>query len=266
MSILDDILKTKRQEVDDLLRRETLDTLKQKAKRADPPRGFAKAIIDKILQKQPAIIAEIKRASPSKGLIRADFDAAEIAGSYAEHGAACLSVLTDRSYFQGGNEYLVTARAACDIPVIRKDFIIDAAQIYEARAIGADAILLIAAALTEGQLIEFEQLAHELGMDVLVEVHDEDELKKTLKLSTKLLGVNNRDLKTFSVDLNRTISIQHLISEEKFIICESGIESWRDMQKMMGYHIYGFLVGETFMRAENPGVFLKECLSCLKKT
>ena len=264
-NILSKILQTKRQEVDALLSRETLDSLKEKAKKADSSRGFAQALIQRIQSGQPAVIAEIKKASPSKGLIRADFNAAAIAQSYAKNGAACLSVLTDASYFQGGNEFLVAARAACNIPVLRKDFIVDVAQIYEARAIGADAILLIAAALTDDQMKEFEQVAMDLGMDVLVEVHDQGELTRALKLKTPLLGINNRDLKTFSVDLNRSLSLKSLVSKDKVVICESGIESCEDMANMMQGGIFGFLIGETFMRAKEPGQFLDQCLAALRK-
>ena len=263
-SILDKILETKKEEVAALLARESMASLAEKARQADVCRGFARALQQKVRAKEPAVIAEIKRASPSKGIIRPDFDAACIAKSYAAYGAACLSVLTDRQYFQGGNEYFVAARAACSLPVIRKDFIIDAAQVYEARAIGADAILLIAAALSADQMIEFEEIATSLGMDVLVEVHDEAELQKALELKTLLLGVNNRDLKTFEVDLNRTVTLKTLIPSNKIIVCESGIASADDMQYMINHQVFGFLIGETFMRAENPGECLESCLSALR--
>ena len=264
MSILSKILETKKEEVVALLARESFESLKQKAENAEPARGFYLVIKEKVEAGLPSVIAEIKKASPSKGLIRADFDPASIAASYAENGAACLSVLTDHQYFQGANEYLVAAKRACDLPVLRKDFIIDVAQIYEARTMGADAILLIAAALTQDQLVEFEAVARGLGMDVLVEVHDEDELGKALNLKTPLIGVNNRNLKTFEVDLKQTLKLLPMLPDDRLLICESGIESADDMATMMANGVYGFLIGETFMRARDPGVFLAACLSRLK--
>lgn len=217
-------------------------------------RNFESAIRDKIKAGKPGVIAEIKKASPSKGIIRAEFDPAQIATSYAQHGAACLSVLTDVQFFQGAPEFLQQARAACALPALRKDFMIDPYQIYQARHWGADAILLIVAALDVGLMREMEALAHELGMAVLVEVHNAQELKAALTLKTALLGINNRNLRTFEVSLDNTITLLAQIPPEKCVITESGISTVDDVKRMRDQDVHGFLVGEAFMRAAEPGV------------
>lgn len=221
-------------------------------------RGFETSLRNKIAAGQPAVIAEIKKASPSKGILRADFRPADIALSYEQHGAACLSVLTDVQFFHGAPEYLQQARAACSIPALRKDFMIDPYQIYQARSWGADAILLIVAALDHGLMAELEACAHELGMGVLVEVHNAEELDAALKLKTALLGINNRNLRTFEVTLDTTLGLLPRISPEKLVITESGIMGVDDVKRMRNANVHGFLVGEAFMRAENPGVELEK--------
>lgn len=221
-------------------------------------RDFVAAIKNKLAAKQPAIIAEIKKASPSKGLIRENFDPAYIAQSYAAAGAACLSVLTDVDFFQGSNEYLQLARAVCDLPVLRKDFMIDAYQIYESRAIGADCILLIVAALTDTQLKELTALSLELNMAVLIEVHDADELTRALTLPSPLIGINNRNLRTFETDLNISLTLKDNIPADKIIITESGIHTTNDVNLMRSNNINTFLIGESFMRADDPGKKLAE--------
>ncbi|MFZ6749059.1 indole-3-glycerol phosphate synthase TrpC [Undibacterium sp. Ren11W] len=221
-------------------------------------RGFETSLRSKIAAGQAAVIAEIKKASPSKGILRADFRPAEIAASYAQHGAACLSVLTDVQFFQGAPEYLQQARAACDIPALRKDFMIDPYQIYQARNWGADAILLIVAALDHGLMAELEACAHELGMSVLVEVHNAAELDAALKLKTALLGINNRNLRTFEVTLDTTLGLLPRIPSEKLVITESGIMGVDDVTRMRAANVHGFLVGEAFMRAENPGMEMQK--------
>ena len=223
------------------------------------PRGFIRAIENKIASGNAAVIAEIKKASPSKGVLRENFKPAEIAQSYEKHGAACLSVLTDVDYFQGSNAYLQEARTACSIPVLRKDFTIDPYQVYEARAIGADAILLIVACLELNQMKELEACAHELGLDVLVEVHNAPELEQALELKTPLLGINNRNLKTFEVTLQTTLSLLPMVPKGKILVTESGILSRADVQLMRDNQINAFLVGEVFMRSTDPG----EALSAL---
>ncbi|PRC93944.1 indole-3-glycerol phosphate synthase TrpC [Solimicrobium silvestre] len=217
-------------------------------------RDFEASMRNKIQAGAAGVIAEIKKASPSKGIIRADFDPAQIAASYATHGAACLSVLTDVQFFQGAPEYLQQARAACTLPALRKDFMIDPYQIYQARSWGADAILLIVAALDAGLMRELESIAHELGMAVLVEVHNADELKAALTLKTALLGINNRNLRTFDVSLENTIVLLPQIPAEKLVITESGITSVEDVKRMRDVNVNGFLVGEAFMRAPEPGM------------
>ncbi len=217
-------------------------------------RPFEASLRHQVGQGKAAVIAEIKKASPSKGIIRADFKPAEIAASYAAHGAACLSVLTDVQFFQGAPEYLQQARAACTLPALRKDFMIDPYQIYQARSWGADAILLIVAALDVGLMRELEALAHELGMAVLVEVHNGEELTAALTLQTALLGINNRNLRNFEVSLQNTIDLLPQIPPEKFIITESGIVTSADVARMRDVNVHGFLVGEAFMRAPEPGV------------
>lgn len=220
-------------------------------------RNVETSIRNKIQTGKAGVIAEIKKASPSKGIIRADFNPAQIATSYANHGAACLSVLTDVQFFQGAPEYLQQAKAACDLPVLRKDFMIDPYQIYQARSWGADAILLIVAALDAGLMRELESIAHELGMAVLVEVHNADELKAALTLKTALLGINNRNLRTFEVSLENTITLLPQIPPEKLVITESGINTVDDVKRMRDLNVHGFLVGEAFMRAAEPGIELE---------
>jgi indole-3-glycerol phosphate synthase len=222
------------------------------------PRGFYQAIEHKIAQGFPGVIAEIKQASPSRGILRSPFDPVEIALSYAKHGAACLSVLTDVEYFKGANAFLIAARSACDLPVIRKDFMIDPYQIFEARAMGADAILLIVAALSDAQLHEFEDVAMQLGMDVLVEVHDAEELDRALQLKSPLLGINNRNLKTFEVSIQNTIGLLKQIPANKRVVTESGILQQSDVDFLRQHDVHAFLVGEAFMRADSPGQALAQ--------
>ncbi|WDZ95414.1 indole-3-glycerol phosphate synthase TrpC [Herbaspirillum sp. WKF16] len=219
-------------------------------------RSFEGGLRDKIAAGQAGVIAEVKKASPSKGVIRPDFRPAEIAVSYAQHGAACLSVLTDEQFFQGAPDYLKQARAACALPVLRKDFMIDLYQVYQARSWGADAILLIVAALDHGLMAELEACAHELGMSVLVEVHDGAELDAALKLKTRLLGINNRNLRTFETMLDTTLGLLPRIPPEKLVITESAIATPDDVKRMRDADVHAFLVGEAFMRAPEPGVEL----------
>ncbi len=230
----------------------------ERAQRADACRGFVDALRKRLDAGDAGVIAEIKKASPSKGVIREDFHPAEIAASYARSGAACLSVLTDRDFFQGSNAYLEQARAACALPVIRKDFIIDDYQVYEARAIGADCILLIAAALDDASMARLAALASELGMDVLIEVHDAQELQRTLPLGLPLVGINNRNLRTFEVSLNTTLDLLPQIPEDRIVVTESGIHCAEDVSLMRRHGVNAFLVGEAFMRAEDPGMRLAE--------
>jgi indole-3-glycerol phosphate synthase len=219
-------------------------------------RGFEASLRAKIASGHAGVIAEVKKASPSKGILRADFRPAEIAVSYAEHGAACLSVLTDLQFFQGAPEYLQQARAACSIPVLRKDFMIDPYQVYQARSWGADCILLIVAALDHGLMAELEACAHELGMGVLVEVHDMVEMTAALRLKTAMLGINNRNLRTFETSLQTTLDLLPRISPDKLVITESGIRTSDDVKRMRDADVHAFLVGEAFMRAPVPGVEL----------
>lgn len=256
--ILAKILQTKKEEVATARQLRSESDLLREAKNRKDVRGFARALNDKINQGQSAVIAEIKKASPSKGIIRDNFNPAEIATSYAAHGAACLSVLTDMQYFQGSYDYLRQARAACALPVLRKDFMVDPYQVIHARAIGADCILLIVAALGLNQLLELESLAHELGMDVLVEVHDKDELETALQLKSPLLGINNRNLRTFETSLQNTIDLLPSVPEDKLIITESGILSADDVKTMRTHQVNAFLVGEAFMRQSDPGVALEQ--------
>ena len=251
--ILNKIIATKREEIAAALISRPLAAVESDAFAQPPARDFVGAIRQKIACGQPAVIAEIKKASPSKGVIREDFHPADIARSYAEHGAACLSVLTDRQYFQGAPEYLQAARAACNLPVLRKDFIVDRYQVAEARAMGADAILLIAAALTLAQMQELERLAMEYGMAVLVEVHNGEELTAALQLQTPLLGINNRNLRTFDVTLDTTLGLLERIPAGRIVITESGILKSEDVVLMRGHDVHAFLVGEAFMRANEPG-------------
>ena len=216
-------------------------------------RGFEQGLRAKIAAGQAGVIAEVKKASPSKGVLRPDFQPAAIAQSYAEHGAACLSVLTDVQFFQGSIDYLRQARAVCALPVLRKDFMVDLYQVYEARAMGADAILLIVSALDHGLMAELEACALELGMDVLVEVHDGEELDAALKLRTPLVGINNRNLRTFEVTLDTTLGLLDRIPQDRLVVTESGILGPADVARMRAANVHAFLVGEAFMRAENPG-------------
>ncbi len=254
--ILNKILAVKAQEVAAAKPDKPLHQTRLEAEQAGPVRDFIGAIRSKIGAGQPAVIAEIKKASPSKGILRADFSPATIAASYAKFGAACLSVLTDEQFFQGSASYLQEARSACDLPVLRKDFIVDEYQIYQARAMGADAVLLIVAALLPKQLQTFESLAHSLGMSVLVEVHDSAELKVALQLSTPLIGINNRDLRTFEVSLQTTIDMLSRIPEDRIVVTESGILTADDVALMRKNQVHAFLVGEAFMRADDPGAEL----------
>lgn len=256
--ILVKILDRKREEIAERSARVSLEQLKQQCAAADAVRGFIRSIENKISDKQSAVIAEIKKASPSKGILREDFKPAEIASSYADHGAACLSILTDKDYFQGHEEYLKQARAACELPVIRKDFIIDPYQVYEARAIDADCILLIVSALGDEDLQSLFDLAHDLGMDVLMEVHDEQEMQRALKTGARLIGINNRNLRTFDTSLDTTLSMLAMVDERHILVTESGIHTKEDVQLMRDNNVNAFLVGEAFMRAENPGEKLAE--------
>lgn len=254
--ILDKILAVKAREVAAAKALNPPALMHMEAMQADPARDFVGSIRTKIAAGLPAVIAEIKKASPSKGIIREDFHPADIAASYAQHGAACLSVLTDEQFFQGSAAYLQQARAACDLPVLRKDFIVDEYQIYQARAMGADAILLIAAALFVAEMRAFETLAHRLGMAVLVEVHNEVELDAALQLTTPLIGINNRNLRTFEVSLQTTLDLLPRIPKDRIVVTESGIFSSQDVQRMRDHHVHAFLVGEAFMRAVDPGAEL----------
>lgn len=256
--ILDRILARK---VEEIAERNTHVPLAELIARvADLPdtRGFAAAIEAKIEAGLPAVIAEIKKASPSKGIIRADFNPAAIAQGYEQGGAACLSVLTDADFFQGSEDYLRQARAACSLPVLRKDFTIDPYQAYEARAIGADCILLIVAALDDERLLELSLLAAELDLDVLIEVHDEEELERALEIPAPLIGVNNRNLRTFEVSLDTSIKLRERAPADRLLVSESGIVTKDDISRLKGAGIDAFLVGETFMRAEDPGAALKQ--------
>ncbi len=257
-TILKKILDTKAIEVQQ--RSAAMPLAEMKARAFDQPeaRGFYKAMQAKVDAGLPAVIAEIKKASPSKGVFREDFDPARIAESYEKSGAACLSILTDKDYFQGSEAYLQQGRGACSIPVIRKDFLVDPYQVYEAKVINADCILLIASSLSDMQLQDFSGLATELGMDVLVEVHNDEELTSALKLDTPLVGINNRDLHTFEVSLENTYSLLERIPEDRMVVTESGILSRDDVAAMRAKQVNAFLVGEAFMRAEYPGDKLAE--------
>ena len=256
--ILEKILRVKREEVAAAKRTLPLPDLQAAARAMDKPRDFVGALRGKISAGAPAVIAEIKKASPSKGVLRPQFDPASIAQSYARHGAACLSVLTDRQFFQGSSDYLVQARASCLLPVLRKDFMIDPYQVYEARAMGADCILLIVAALNDAVMVELEDVASELGMAVLVEVHDFPECERALKLRTPLLGINNRNLRTFETRLEITLDMLAQIPREKLVVTESGILGAADAERMRSAGVGAFLVGEAFMRAADPGKALAD--------
>jgi indole-3-glycerol phosphate synthase len=254
--ILEKILATKLEEITAAKQREPLDAVREAAEWAPPARDFVAALRAKIAAGRPAVIAEIKKASPSKGVIRADFHPAEIAASYERGGAACLSVLTDRQYFQGAPEYLKAARDACALPVLRKDFMIDPYQVYEARAMGADCILLIVAALGVEQMQELEALAHALGMAVLVESHDGHELEAALQLKTPLIGINNRNLRSFETRLETTLDLLQQIPRDRIVVTESGILAPAAVALMRAHDVDAFLVGEAFMKAPDPGAEL----------
>jgi len=256
--ILEKILAVKRAEIAAAKQRLPLAQLREQAKAAGEVRDFVGAIRAKLEAGQPAVIAEVKKASPSRGVLRADFDPRAIALSYALHGAACLSVLTDVQFFQGSPEYLAQARAACALPVLRKDFMLDAYQVYEARAWGADCILLIVAALDDNRLAELEQVALDLDMAVLVEVHDGRELDRALRLRTPLIGINNRNLRSFETRLETTLGLLDRLHGDRLVITESGILSPADVQRMQAAGVNAFLVGEAFMRAPDPGAALSE--------
>ena len=251
--ILNKILAVKVEEVATAKKEKSFATVEAEAKAQPAPRDFVGAIRQKIAAGKPAVIAEIKKASPSKGVLRADFRPGEIAASYEKHGAACLSVLTDWEFFQGAPDSLREARAACALPVLRKDFMIDPYQIHEARAMGADCILLIVSALSLAQMREMESIAHRLGMAVLVEAHDGDEVDIALKLDTPLIGINNRNLRTFEVSLNTTLNQLGKIPKDKIVVTESGILGTADVKQMRSRAVHAFLVGEAFMRAADPG-------------
>lgn len=252
-TILTKIIQRKHEEIAEHKASLPLDEIKSIAEACDSTRGFARQIHEKVDNQKAAVIAEIKKASPSKGVIREQFEPADIARSYERSGACCLSVLTDRDFFQGHENYLKEARSACSLPVLRKDFIVDPYQIYEARMIGADCILLIVSALTNDQLNNLNALAQSLGMDVLVEVHGADELKRALRLPGALLGINNRNLHTFEVSLENTFSLLSSIPEDRPVITESGIHTNEDVDDMIARNIRSFLVGEAFMRQDDPG-------------
>jgi len=256
--ILNQIVDVKRQEIAAATKRKSLAAMRADAESRVLTRDFVGAMRAKIAAGQAAVIAEIKKASPSKGVLRADFEPADIAQSYAEHGAACLSVLTDRQFFQGQPDYLKQARASCELPVLRKDFMIDPYQIYESRAMGADCILLIAACLEDAQMAELEAIARSLDMAVLVEVHDAAELERALTLKTPLIGINNRNLRTFEVTLETTLSLRDRVPSGRLLVTESGILGRADVQRMREAGVNAFLVGEAFMRAPDPGVALAE--------
>jgi indole-3-glycerol phosphate synthase len=251
--VLKKILQRKAEEVTERSARQSLDALRKRLAAAPPPRGFTAALRGKLAAGKAAVIAEIKKASPSRGVLREHFDPAAIAASYERHGAACLSVLTDADFFQGSEQYLQLASAACALPVLRKDFIIDPYQVYEARAIGADCILLIVAALGDANMRELAQLAATLHMDVLVEVHDADELQRALVLDTPLIGINNRNLRTFETRLETTFDLLEQIPAGRIVVTESGIHSRDDVALMRSKGVQAFLVGEAFMRAADPG-------------
>ena len=260
--ILDQILAVKADEISAAKRRQDLASLRRDVESDHEARarirGFESALRKKIVAGKAGVIAEVKKASPSKGVLREDFRPADIAASYAEHGAACLSVLTDERFFQGSPDYLLQARAVCNLPVLRKDFMIDPYQIYQARSWGADCVLLIVAALDHGLMRELEACAHELGMDVLVEVHDANELEVALTLNTALLGINNRNLRTFETTLDTTIDLLPRIADHKLVITESAIRTRDDVKRMRDHEVHAFLVGETFMRAQDPGFALSQ--------
>lgn len=252
-TILTKIVDRKREEIAERSQTVSLADLKAMSQDIEPARGFVNAMQAKLDQGQSAVIAEIKKASPSKGVLREHFVPAEIAKSYEQGGAACMSVLTDADFFQGHEDYLKQARAACSLPAIRKDFLVDEYQIYEAKSIGADCVLLIVACLSQQQLADLTGLSHELGMDVLIEVHDGEELDVALTVDNPLVGINNRNLHTFEVSLNNTYQLLDRIPDNRIVVTESGIHTSADVADMRAHQVNAFLVGEAFMRAENPG-------------
>jgi indole-3-glycerol phosphate synthase len=254
--ILQTILRRKAEEVRERSAAMPLAELARRCEGLPPARGFAAAMQARLNAGLPAVIAEVKKASPSKGVIRPDFHPAQIAESYERGGAACLSVLTDVDFFQGADDFLRQARAACKLPVLRKDFTVDAYQVYEARLLGADCILLIVAALDDAALAELSHLAMALGMDVLVEVHDIDELERALQVGAPLVGINNRSLRTFEVSLDTTLALRAAVPPDRLLVTESGIATAADVAKMRAHGVHAFLVGETFMRAPDPGAEL----------
>jgi len=259
--ILKKIILRKQQEISERKQQASQGRVMEQALEAlmtSPVRGFVNSMQKRLDANQAAVIAEVKKASPSKGVIREDFNPAEIAKSYEEGGASCLSVLTDIDFFQGSDEYLKQARAACSLPVIRKDFIIDTYQVYEARAMGADCILLIVAVLSDEQMAKLYQLALDLKMDVLIEVHDEAELHRALPFGATLVGINNRNLRNFETSLNTTIELLEQIPEDRIVVTESGIHTAADVKLMRDHNVNAFLVGEAFMRADEPGAELKK--------
>ena len=251
--ILKKIMRRKSEEIRERSRQRPLEQVREAASAADPPRGFAAALQARVAAGGPGVIAEIKKASPSKGVLREDFRPAEIAAGYERGGAACLSVLTDIDFFQGADAYLQQARSACRLPVIRKDFVADPYQVYEARALGADCILLIVACLDDGPLAELNGLAAELGMDALIEVHDGAELERALRVPNPMVGINNRNLRNFEVSLDTTLGLLPRIPAERLVVTESGIRSPADVRLMRSQGVNAFLVGEAFMRAPEPG-------------
>ncbi len=251
--ILNKIVAVKHEEIAAAKKSKSLEAMREDAFSRVLTRDFEGALRAKIAAGRPAVIAEVKKASPSKGVLREDFIPADIAQSYAEHGAACLSVLTDRQFFQGGPDYLKQARASCDLPVLRKDFMVDPYQVYEARAMGADCILLIAACLSDAQMSELEGIARGMDMAVLVEVHDAQELQRALRLKTRLVGINNRNLRTFEVSLDNTLGMLADVPADRLLVTESGILQREDVQRMRAAGVHAFLVGEAFMRAKEPG-------------
>jgi len=256
--ILQKILKRKVEEITAAVEKESLADLSKRAEAGLPVRGFIQSIENKIAAGQAGVIAEIKKASPSKGVMRENFIPADIAKSYESAGAACLSILTDRDFFQGSTDYLMQARAATQLPVIRKDFIIDPYQVYEARAMNADCILLIVSALGDAMLNELLGLAHHLGMDVLMEVHDREEMQRAIQTGARLIGVNNRNLRTFELSLSTTLDMLDMLPEDRILVTESGIHTPDDVKLMRDNNVNAFLVGEAFMRADIPGDKLAE--------
>jgi indole-3-glycerol phosphate synthase len=254
--ILNKIVAVKHEEIAAAKKKKPLELVREDAFTRVLTRDFEGALRSKIAAGQAAVIAEVKKASPSKGVLREDFIPADIAQSYAEHGAACLSVLTDRQFFQGSSDYLKQARASCDLPVLRKDFMVDPYQVYESRSMGADCILLIAACLDDAQMAELEGIATLLNMAVLVEVHDAQELQRALKLKTRLIGINNRNLRTFEVSLDTTLGMLKDVPGDRLLVTESGILQREDVQRMRAAGVHAFLVGEAFMRAGDPGAAL----------